>query len=60
MKEAVKLHRVCTFSNNDGQSVPKTFTPLHYTCRHFLLPIYVKPYLNQMPLEYKESIAIFD
>jgi len=35
MKEAVKLHMICISSNNDGHPVPKTFTPLHNTCRHF-------------------------
>jgi len=35
MKEAVKLHMVSISSVNDRHSVPKTFTPLHYTCRHF-------------------------
>jgi len=34
MKEAAKLHMICTSSNNDRHSLPKTFTPLHYTCRH--------------------------
>jgi len=35
MKEEVKLHMVCISSNNDRHPVPKTFTPLQYTCRHF-------------------------
>jgi len=35
MKEAVKLHMVLISSNNDRHPLPKTFTPLHYTRRHF-------------------------
>jgi len=35
MKEAVKVHVVCISSNNYRHPVSKTFTPLHYTCRHF-------------------------
>jgi len=35
MKEAAKRHMICTSSNNDRHPVPKTFTPLLYTCRHF-------------------------
>ena len=32
MKEAVKLNMVYVSSNNDRHHVPKTFTPLNYTC----------------------------
>jgi len=28
-------HLIYISSNNDRHSVTKTFTPLHYTCRHF-------------------------
>ena len=59
MKEAVKLHIVCISYNNDGRPVPNTFTPLHYTCRHFTFS-HLKPYLNQAPLEYEESMVKFD
>jgi len=34
MKEAVNLHMFCISSDNDKQSVPKTFTLLHYTSLH--------------------------
>jgi hypothetical protein len=30
-----KLHLFYISSNNDRQPVTKTFTPLHYNCRHF-------------------------
>jgi hypothetical protein len=30
-----ELHLIYIASNNDRQPVIKTFTPLHYTCRHF-------------------------
>jgi hypothetical protein len=50
MKEAVKLHVVCTSSNNDRHPFLKTFTPLHYNSPHFntlvdtsLLLIYTLP-----------------
>jgi hypothetical protein len=46
-------------NNDDGHPVSKTFTPLHYTCRHFTSS-HLKPYLNQVLLEYKESMATFD
>jgi len=59
MKESVRLNMVCISSNNDGHRVPKTFTPLHYTCRHFTSS-HLKTYLNQVPLEYKELMATFD
>jgi len=36
MKEAVLLHMVCISSNNDRHPAPKTFSPLHYTCRRFV------------------------
>jgi len=32
-----KLHMIYILSNNDGHIVTKTFSPLHYTCRHFTL-----------------------
>ena len=59
MKEAVRLHMVCISSNKDVLPVRKTFTPFHYTCRHFTSS-HLKTYLNQVPLEYKESKATFD
>ena len=34
MKEAVEFQMVCMSPNNDRHPAPKTFTPLHYTCRH--------------------------
>ena len=30
-----KLHVICILCDNDIHIVTKTFTPLHYTCRHF-------------------------
>jgi hypothetical protein len=30
-----KRHMICISSNNDRRPVTKTFTPLHYTSRHF-------------------------
>jgi hypothetical protein len=59
MKEAVKLRTVCISYNNDGRPIPKTFTPFHYTCRHFAFS-HLKTYLNQAPQEYKESMVTFD
>jgi len=59
MKESVKLHIVCICFNNDGHPVPKTFTPLQNTCRHFTSS-HLKAYLNQVPLEHKELMATFD
>jgi len=35
MKEAVKLNVVFISYNNDRHTVPKTFTPLHYTSLYF-------------------------
>ena len=30
-----KLRTICMSSDNDRQPVTKTFTTLHYSCRHF-------------------------
>jgi hypothetical protein len=31
-----KLHMIYRSSNNDRHPVTRTFTPLHYTCQHFI------------------------
>jgi hypothetical protein len=31
-----KIHKICISSSNDRHTVTKTFTPLHYTCGHFI------------------------
>jgi hypothetical protein len=34
-ERSIKLYLICIFSNNYRRPVTKTFTLLHYTCRHF-------------------------
>jgi len=45
-----KLHMIYISSNNDRHSVTKTFTPLHYSCRHFTsLPC---PFIGLIPFKF--------
>jgi len=64
MKEAVKLHMLYIFSNNDRHLVPKTFTPLYYTCDttsshlnsthlHFTTIHYPRIWLNPTSISYR-------
>ena len=34
-EKSSKLRMISVTSHNDRHTVPKTFTPLNYTCRHF-------------------------